>query len=155
MVDKKHTGESAADINIIDAPESVYLYISTSQLPNSGNGLHTAINIYKDELISVFKGEILTDNQANARAKKNNNKYFINMLDGRILDSMKTKCFAKYANDASGFSNSAFKNNAKIGLDESDNICLIATRNIKAGEEIFCSYGLKYWRKQSEAATTI
>ena len=72
------------------------------------------------------------------------------MPDGSILDSMKTKCFAKYANDADGFSNSVFKNNAKIGLNESDNVCLIALRNIKIGEEIFCSYGNRYWKNQKQ-----
>ena len=133
--------------NRIEASESNYLYTSISQLPNSGNGLFTAINIYKDEIIAVFKGEILTNLQAKLRAKKGNNKYFINMIDGTIMDSMKVKCFAKYANDASGFSikPSGFKNNAKIALDDYNNVCLIASRNIKTGKEIFCSYGKKYW----------
>jgi uncharacterized protein len=62
---------------------------------------------------------------------------------------MKVKCFAKYANDADGFLRSNFKNNAKIGLDEFDKVCLIATRNIKTNEEIFCSYGKKYWKKHN------
>jgi uncharacterized protein len=103
--------------------------------------------LYKDEIISLFKGEILTDTQAKLREKKGNDKYFINMIDGSIMDSMKVKCFAKYANDATGFSNSNFKNNSRIGLDEYDRVCLIATRNIKTNEEIFCSYGKKYWKK--------
>ena len=135
--------------NEIDAPESDYLYVSLSQLPASGNGLLTAINIYKDEIISLFKGEILTNSQAVLRAKKGKDKYFINMLDGSIMDSMKTKCFAKYANDAKGSKNLYFKNNSKIGLDDNDNVCLIATRKIKMNEEIFCGYGKKYWEKHS------
>ena len=133
--------------NQIDASERDYLYISLSQIPASGNGLFTAIKIYKDEIIAVFKGEILTDAQATLRAKKNNDNYFINMLDGSIMDSMKVKCFAKYANDAKGTSSSGFKNNAKITLDDYQNVCLIATRDIKIGEEIFCGYGKKYWKK--------
>ena len=135
--------------NAIEALESDYLYVGLSQLPNSGNGLFTAINIYKDEVISLFKGEILTEVQAKLRAKKGNDKYFINMIDGSIMDSMRVKCFAKYANDAEGFSKSKFKNSAKISLDEDDNVCIIATRNIKTSEEIFCSYGKKYWKKHS------
>jgi len=131
----------------IDAPESDYLYISLSQLPASGNGLLTAIDIYKGEIISLFKGEILTIAQATLRAKNGKDKYFINMLDGSIMDSMNVKCFAKYANDTKGSLNSKLKNNSKIGLDEDDNVCLIATQNIKMSEEIFCSYGKKYWEK--------
>lgn len=45
---------SKNDQNKIQAEESDYLYIQTSQLPNSGKGLFTAIDIYKDEIISIF-----------------------------------------------------------------------------------------------------
>ena len=135
------------DQNKIQAPEDDYLFIKTSQLPNSGNGLFTAIDIYKEEIISIFKGEILSDAEAEIRAKNNTNQYFMNLLNGSILDCRTTDCFAKYANDASGFSKSEFKNNAKITLDENENVCLIAIRKIKSGEEIFCDYGKRYWKK--------
>ena len=135
------------DSNTINAQESDYLYIQTSQLPNSGNGLFTAIEIFKDEIISVFKGEVLSDTEAELRAKNNTNQYFMNLINGSILDCRNTDCFAKYANDASGFSKSDFKNNAKITLDENNNVCLMAIRKIKSGEEIFCDYGKKYWKK--------
>ncbi len=95
-----------------------------------------------------MEGELLTRSQAAGRAKKNNDRYFINMPDGSTMDSMNTKCFAKYANDAKGISISGFITNAKIALDENNRVCLIAIRNIKPGEEIFCSYGKRYWRKK-------
>lgn len=109
--------------------------------------MYTAIRIYKDEIISVFKGEILNELEADIRIKNNQDQYFINMLDGTILDSKDVACFAKYANDAAAFGKSEFRNNAKIGLDEDNNVCLIAIKNIKHSEEIFCSYGKKYWKK--------
>ena len=133
--------------NTIESAESDYLYKALSQLPNSGNGLFTAINIYKDETISIFKGKILTDSQAKKTVLNGKDQYFINMLDGTIMDSMNTPCFAKYANDVNGTFESQFKNNAKIGLDEENNVCIIAIRKIVSGEEIFCSYGKKYWKK--------
>ncbi len=138
------------DNDQIELPEEDYLYTSTSQLPKSGNGLYTAIDIYKDEVISYFKGEILTNEEAKLRASKKEDQYFINLLDGTIMDSKNIDCFAKYANDAQGFSRSSFKNNAKIALDDNESVCLIALKNIKAGEEIFCSYGKKYWIKHSK-----
>lgn len=138
-----------SDSNKIEAEESDYLFIKESQLSNSGNGLFTAIDLYKDEIISIFKGEILSDEEAQKRANSGNDLYFMNMLNGKILDCMNTDCFAKYANDASGFSKSDFKNNAKITLDDEQNICLIATRKIKSGEEIFCDYGKRYWKKHA------
>ncbi len=131
----------------IDASEADYLYIRESQLIGAGNGLYTAVPIYKDEIISLFKGEILTERQIQIRLNKDQDKYFIQMLDGSIMDSMHVKCFAKYANDATGFVKSIFKNNCKIAFDENEQLCLIATRNIKANEEIFCSYGKLYWKK--------
>ena len=134
----------------IEAPESEYLYIETSQLANAGKGLFTAIKIYKEDIISIFKGEILTETQAELRVKTNQDQYFINMIDGTIMDSMNTECFAKYANDATGFQQKKFQNNAEIGLDDENNVCLIATKNIKLGEEIFCDYGKRYWKKHGD-----
>lgn len=138
---------TANNNNTIDASESDYLYTDTSQLPNAGNGLFTAITIYKNEIISLFKGEILNDTEAKHRAEKKEDQYFINLLNGSIMDSKHVHCFAKYANDAKGSSNSDFKNNAKITLDDDNNVCIVATRKIKSGEEIFCSYGKRYWKK--------
>ena len=131
----------------IDAPESDYLYIQDSQITNAGKGLFTAIDIYPNEIISLFKGEILTDNEAQKRVSEGNDRYFINMLDGSILDSMHVDCFAKYANDAEAFSKLEFKNNSKITLDDDDNVCIVATKKIKSQQEIFCSYGARYWKK--------
>lgn len=132
--------------NSIAAKEVDYLFKQTSQIPDAGQGLFTAITIYKNEIIAVFEGEILTNMEANKRAKKGENNYFISMLNGSILDSKKIDCFAKYANDAVGLLGSNFKNNAKIMLDENNRVCLQATRKINSGEEIFCNYGKRYWQ---------
>ena len=133
--------------NSIEAPETDYLFVSTSQIPNSGNGLFTAIDIYKDEVISLFKGEVLTTLQAKLRANKGLDQYFISLPNGTMLDSMRVPCFAKYANDANGSADTVFKNSAKIALDENNEVCIVATRHIKVNEEIFCSYGKAYWKR--------
>ena len=101
----------------IEAKEADYLYITESQLPGTGNGLFTAIPIYKDEVISIFKGEILSAEEAQYRATNGADECFINTPDGTILDSMNVKCFAKYANDASGLVKSKYINNSIITLD--------------------------------------
>ena len=141
---------NTASFHQIDAAESDYLYIESSQLRNAGSGLYTAIPIFKDERIAIFKGKKRTDKQAAEIAAKGRDQYFIVLPDGHILDSMPTFCFAKYANDASGPAKSSFKNNAKITLDDDDQVCLIALRTIKAGEEVFCAYGKPYWNKHSK-----
>lgn len=130
----------------IDAKETDYLYIQDSQILGSGKGLYTAIPIFKEEVITLFKGEMLSSAEAKIRSDRGEDAYFINLLDGKIMDSMKVKCFAKYANDALGFVKTKYKINSKISLDEEDNVCIVSNRNIKAGEEIFCSYGKAYWK---------
>ena len=143
----KRTRKISSENNLIDAPESDYLYIKPSQLPLSGNGLYTAIPIYKDEIIAIFEGELLTQRQIQIRVNKEKDQYFISMPDGTIMDSYKTECFAKYANDAKAYPDSGFTNNAKIAMSDDDDICLIAISSIKANQEIFCNYGRKYWEK--------
>ena len=133
----------------IEALEADYLYKHKSQLANAGNGLYTAIAIYKDETVAFFCGEILTREEAKQRAEEGNDKYFINLLDGTIMDSMHIACMAKYANDAEGFTGSGFKNNTCIALDDNGHVCIKALRNIKVNEELFCGYGKKYWKKHS------
>ncbi|NRD23912.1 SET domain-containing protein-lysine N-methyltransferase [Winogradskyella litoriviva] len=136
-------------LNIIEAPESDYLYTETSQIKNAGTGLFTAIDIFEEEIVALFKGEIINNQEAEKRALLNEDRYFVNLLDGSIMDSMHTDCFAKYANDAEGLMESSFKNNAIITLDDDNNVCIKAIRNIDAGEEIFCSYGKPYWKKHA------
>lgn len=129
------------------AKEKDYLYIKRSQIKGAGKGLFTAIDIYKDEVIAYFDGEIIDDDEAFRRASKGKDKYFVILPEGKVMDSLPVECFAKYANDAAAYPNGQFRNNASIRLDDDDRPCLIATRKIKAGEEIFCSYGKKYWKK--------
>lgn len=131
----------------IEALEADYLYFELSQIENAGKGLYTAIDIYENEIISLFKGEIISNKEAKKRVEQKNDRYFINLLDGSIMDSMYTNCYAKFANDAEGIANNSFKNNAKISLDDDDNVCIKATKSISSGEEIFCSYGKSYWKK--------
>jgi SET domain-containing protein len=134
----------------IDAEESDYLYSDESQIPDSGNGLFTAISIYKDEVISIFDGENISDKEAKIRATLGEDGYFVSLPDGTTMDSKHVFCFAKYANDASGMMKAKVKNNAIIALDEDGNVCLTASKNIRAGEEIFCNYGKAYWEKRGK-----
>lgn len=129
----------------IEAEEIDYLYIKPSGIPGAGKGLYTAIKIFKSEIISVYTGEILSQKEASKRSANFENAYFINMLNGTVMDSAHIEGFAKYANDPDGSVKSGFSANAIITIDEEDRVCLVAKRNIKAGEEIFCSYGKAYW----------
>ncbi len=133
----------------IEAIESDYLFTQSSQIVTAGMGLFTAIPIFEGEHICLFKGEQLTSEEADIRIAANEDQYFINLLDGTILDSKHIDCFAKFANDAAGPGKNKFKNNAHIGLNDVNEVCLIAERDIDELEEIFCSYGAAYWKKHA------
>ena len=50
----------------------------------------------------------------------------------------------------SGNNDKVFKHalpTATATLDDDDNVCIVATKKIKSQQEIFCSYGVKYWKK--------
>jgi uncharacterized protein len=134
-------------VDIIDSAEQDYLYVQESQIPNAGKGLFTAIKIYKHEVIAIFDGEILSTTQAKIRVDKNENGYFINLLNGKIMDSMHTDCFAKFANDADGCKTKLFKNNCIIMMVNDTQVGIVAIQPIKVNAEIFCSYGKAYWLK--------
>ena len=131
--------------DLIDVEEVEYLYIDTSLIIGAGKGLFTAITIHKNEIISIYKGELLQEKSANRRIELGQNDFFMNLPNGKILDAKNTDCFAKYANDAKGVQSSSCKNNALITVNHKNQICLVAKVNIKAGSEIFCSYGKAYW----------
>lgn len=140
---------NSASFDKIDARESDYLYIDDSGIPDAGKGLYTAIPIFKHEIISMFKGKLLSQEDADQRAKAGRNQYFLSMPDGSIMDSMNSKCFARYANDSEGPIKTGSGMNSAITLDDENHVCLVAIRDISAGEEIFCSYGKRYWRKSA------
>lgn len=133
----------------IEAKESDYLYTGISGIKNAGNGLFTAIPIFPNEIIAVFQGRILSEEEITDKIFHRLDAYFINMPDGTTLDCMDSKCFAGYANDAHGHSRHHRPNNAIIALNEGGDVCLVATRKIPTGAEIFCGYGRQYWKKHT------
>ncbi|MEO8732952.1 MAG: SET domain-containing protein [Flavobacteriales bacterium] len=134
----------------IPLKEEDYLYTGLSGLPDAGQGLYTAIPLYKDEVIAIFHGERLSATEAGDRAAQGLDRYFMELPDRTTLDAMGVKGFAKFANDAKVSAGTALRNNAVITLDDSDRVCLRATRRIRVGEEILCGYGKRYWKRHGE-----
>jgi SET domain-containing protein len=132
----------------IDAEEADYLYVAASGLPGAGMGLFAAITLYKDEVIAHYRGERLAPEEAQRREALGEDRYFMMLPDGGVLDPARTKeGMAKYANDADGPSGAGGRNNAVISLDDEGEVCLRALRRIRPGEEILCAYGKRYWKK--------
>lgn len=134
----------------IASPEADYLYTAPSGLVGAGQGLFTAIPLYKDEVIAVFHGERLSTEEARVRAALGLDRYFMELPEGTTLDAMEAEGFAKFANDAKGSASTSLRNNAKIALDDDGQVCLRATRRIREGEEVLCGYGKRYWQRHGE-----
>jgi hypothetical protein len=148
-MNKKKEEKTSEDT--IDAPEWDYLYTAPSQIPDAGLGLFTAIPIYAGEHIARYTGRILTDAVSDQLIAEGEDEYFLLLPDGRILDAgSDVKCAAAYANDACGLVRIGRRNNARFDALDEQHIVLAATRNIKAGEEIFCAYGARYWKKRKK-----
>ena len=145
---KKKADSRLAD-EAIDAPEWDYLYTETSVIPQAGLGLFTAIDIYAGEHIAEYTGRLLSDVESDRLIAQGKDDYFLMLPDGRILDAGgENKCAAAYANDARGIQRTAQRNNAFFDLTEDKRVVLVASRNIKAGSEILCAYGTRYWKKR-------
>lgn len=131
--------------HVVRFPDPEHLVVKPSQIKGAGLGLFTTKEIKRDEVICRYNGELLTDRQVTIRVNRGEDSYFVETNTEVIMDSRKVKGVAKYANDAVGLKKSDFRNNALITFDDDDDVCLIATRKIKAGEEIFTAYGKEYW----------
>ncbi|MFP5471346.1 MAG: SET domain-containing protein [Bacteroidia bacterium] len=128
--------------------EKYTLVVKKSQLPKAGKGLFTLENISKGELVVEYKGEIITDKEANRRAANDDAYGYMFYINKKhCIDAYYTPQHkARYANDADGLGRTKnLKNNSVYEIVGKK--CFIkATKSIKAGEEIFVSYGKEYWK---------
>jgi hypothetical protein len=129
------------DLYNLETNEEDYLYIKPSQIPNAGLGLYTAIKLFKGDIIAQFHGEVLNKQEFKKRSALQEDHYFMNLPNGHTLDCRHTAGYAKMANDCM---NSQFKQNAIITINNNQ-VVLVANRTINMHNEIFTSYGKKYW----------
>jgi SET domain-containing protein len=123
------------------------LFVKASQLPNSGNGLFTKIEIRKGDRIVEYKGKIRLWREV--KHLDGYNGYLLRLSRTLAIDAEPTiKAKGRYANDARGLVRvKGLMNNAAYLIY--GNQCFIeATKSISPGEEIFVSYGKEFWTLQ-------
>lgn len=127
--------------------DSDFLVVKKSTLPNAGKGLFTKRDIKKGERIIEYLGEIITEKELDKRAENDIYGYAFYISPKKCIDAYYTpEALARYANDAAGLSRvPGLRNNSVYDIWKNRG-WIQATRNIKAGEEIFVSYGASYWR---------
>ncbi|MFN4813390.1 MAG: SET domain-containing protein-lysine N-methyltransferase [Bacteroidia bacterium] len=129
--------------------DSSLLLVKESTLPQCGKGLFTKADIKKGILIVEYKGEKITWAEGLKRNEQHPHQspYLFYITAKNCIDAEFTlDALARYANDAKGHTRvKGLTNNAEYTVIRGVPY-ILATKNIKAGAEIFVSYGDDYWK---------
>lgn len=119
--------------------EHLGITIQKSNIPKAGLGMFAIRTFVADERIVEYSGEKLTTDQYDRRYNKDSmGSYGIQLSEKYVIDARKTTSgVARYACDYHG---SGKKPNAEY-INFGGRIWIVATKRIKAGEEILTDYG--------------
>lgn len=149
----------------VHARDILGLCVKPSTIKNAGLGLFATRPFAKDERIDEYRGDVV---EREVYEDEGRSDYAIDILDAHyVINAIySTDSFARYSNDArdKSLNNADLRTDEDLveearerrindgeGVDEkdpegsADQVWLVATRDIKAGQEIFTSYGTAYW----------
>ena len=128
------------------------MIVKKSGLPKAGKGLFTKIDIPKGTRVVEYKGRIQPWREV--KDEDGINGYLMYINRNVVINGLKAvKTLARYANDAGGLVRlEGIRNNSEF-VSEGKRCFIEATRNIKAGEEIFAGYGREYWALMKRLAS--
>lgn len=123
------------------------LVVKKSKIPGSGKGLYTTKPFNQADKIIEYRGEIIGWSEYNKRVERNEDGYLFYFNRNKCVDAFKTPQYkARFANDAAGLVRvKGLRNNSHYEI-HNDKCYIVAARDIKAGEEIFCDYTKDYWK---------
>lgn len=124
------------------------LEVKKSLIPGAGMGLFATSTFKRGDRVIEYTGEIITwaECQKRNEALDGVGLYYFYVSDRKCIDAQNVpESLARYANDAAGFVRlPGFRNNSRFEVIKGKPY-IIASRNIKPGEEIFVAYGKEYW----------
>ena len=116
------------------------VFVSLSQIPNAGLGLYTSRPYIEGDTIGQYQGVPLTTKAAMHLVEK---EYLIRIGPQCYLNAKDMyHCFFRYMNDVRvtrDYNASFYKDMKRKQVN------VIATRDLKANEEIYVDYGKWYW----------
>jgi uncharacterized protein len=107
------------------------LFIGESAI--HGTGLFTQTEIRKNQVIMEINGELIDGNECIRREDEENNVYIFYKNDEEYVDTANSEKIK--------FINHDCDNNCEVEENISDQLILVAKRNIKPGEELTIDYG--------------
>ncbi len=121
--------------------------VKKSTIPGSGKGLFINRDVKKGERIVEYLGEIINWKECDVRVDKDEGGYVFFVNRNKCIDAFHTpEALARYANDAKGLSKVKGLTNNCVYEVYKKNGWIKAVKDIKAGSEVFVSYGAEYWR---------
>lgn len=132
------------------------LYLKKSLIPGAGKGLFVKKDFKKGEIVCEYEGEIVPWSVCEKRAEEGHEGYAFFITKNRCVDAYFTKeAIGRYANDAKGIGRvEGLRNNAQYEIKTRQGekrVFIVATRTIKANDEVFVDYGKDYWKNLSKA----
>jgi len=125
-----------------------HLVVKRSQIPGSGKGLYTKVDIPKGTRVVEYKGRIT---QWKELKDAWDNGYIYSINRNHVIDAKRTlKALARYANDAKGFSRIKGLNNNCTYVNDGLHAYIESVKSIPAGSEILVDYGREYWQVMKE-----
>jgi len=121
--------------------ENNLVEIRPSNIPNAGNGVFSKEDIKSGDMLGYYRGEALNRDQFNKRFNdKEYAAYVLIVKNGTIYVDAEKKGYnwVSRVNTPRGTT-------MKTNIYWDDDGRVFAKRNIKAGEELFVSYGSAYW----------
>ena len=120
------------------------LHVKKSQLPGTGKGLFTKIDIQKGTRIVEYRGFL--HRWKDIKHEDGHNGYLLYINPNAVINAQGTlKLIGRYANDANGIVRiEGLRNNSEY-VTVGSRCFITATKNIRKGEEIFVRYGKEYW----------
>ena len=115
---------------------SIITFETSTEVKNSsvhGKGLFVNGNISEDEIIMVIKGDVINGIECERREENENNVYIFWNGDDIFIDVSST--------DKIKYINHDCNPNCYVDENDASSLFLVASRNIKAGEELTMDYG--------------
>ena len=132
------------------------LYLKKSLIPGAGKGLFVKNDIKRGEIVCEYEGEIIPWSVCEKRADEGYEGYVFFITKNKCIDAYFTKdAIGRYANDAKGIGRvEGLRNNAQYEIKTRQGekrVFIVATKTIKANDEVLVDYGKDYWKNLSKA----